>query len=252
MHTLSQNPIINRKKRPFLLFIALCFVVCLLNSCTQQPPKEIPNIQFLQGRPLPNAPKANTKPYRFTEDMFAMRNKIFWQALSSFKDKPDIHYLEIGVYEGRALLWVLEHIATHPTSSLTGIDLFSSGEGTFKPKEVYQNPNDFKQRYFHNIRSSGQEKRIHTHIGYSQDVLKTLQKNQYDIIYIDGCHTLACTREDAALSWKILKKGGILMIDDYSKEFPDVYQAAQEFHAKHAVDMEILHTGWVLVIKKLR
>ena len=89
-------------------------------------------------------------------------------------------------------------------------------------------------------------------MGYSQNVLKTLQKNYYDIIYIDGCHTLACTREDTALSWELLKKGGILMVDDYSKEFPDVYQAAQEFYATNANDMEILHTGWVLVIKKLR
>ena len=252
MHTLSQNHILNLKKRPLLRFVFCCFLVFFVFSCTQQAPQNIPNIQFLQGKPLPDAPKANTKPYRFTEDMFAMRNKIFWQALGSFKDRPDTHYLEIGVYEGRALLWVLEHIMTHPTSSLTGIDLFSSGEGAFKPKEIYQNPNDFKQRYFHNIRSSGQENRIHTHVGYSQNVLKTLQKNYYDIIYIDGCHTLACTREDTALSWKLLKKGGILMVDDYSKEFPDVYQAAQEFYATNANDMEILHTGWVLVIKKLR
>lgn len=252
MHTLSQLPSIHRKKSPLILSALLCIITFLSLSCTQQAPKSIPNIQFLQGQPLPNAPKANTKPYHFTEDMFAMRNKIFWQALSSFKDQPDIHYVEVGVYEGRALLWVLEHIMTHPTSTLTGIDLFSSGDGEFKPKEVYQNPNDFKQRYFHNIRSSGQEKRIHTHVGYSQDILKTLKKNQYDIIYIDGCHTLTCVRQDTALSWELLKKGGILMIDDYAKDFPDVYQAAQEFYEQHASNMEVLHTGWVLVIKKLR
>ncbi|MAA79658.1 MAG: hypothetical protein CL916_10395 [Deltaproteobacteria bacterium] len=252
MHTLSQNPIMNLKKPPLFLFYLCFFAVLLSCSCTQQSSQNIPNIQFLQGKPLPNAPKADTKPYRFTEDMFAMRNKIFWQALEPFKNKSNIHYLEIGVHEGRALLWVLEHIMTHPTSTLTGIDLFSSGEGDFKPKEIYKNPNDFKQRYFHNIRSSGHENRIQTHIGYSQDVLKTLKKNHYDIMYIDGCHTLMCTREDTSLSWELLKKGGILMIDDYSKEFPDVYQAAQEFYANNADNMEILHTGWVLVIKKLR
>ena len=252
MHTLSQNTIINVKIRTLIACITCAVFFCVFTACTQQPPKNIPNIQFLQGQPLPNAPKANIKPYRFTEDMFAMRNKIFWQALEEFKGKEDTHYLEIGVYEGRALLWVLEHIMTHPTSTLTGIDLFSSGEGEFKPKETYKNPDDFKQRYFHNIRSSGEENRIHTHVGYSQEVLRKLKKNSYDIIYIDGCHTLTCTREDTSLSWELLKKGGIMMVDDYSKEFPDVYQAAQEFYTEHASDLEVLHTGWVLVIKKLR
>jgi len=183
--------------------------------------------------------------------MFAMRNRIFWQALSSFKDRPDIHYLEVGVYEGRALLWVLEHIFTHPTSTLTGIDLFASGDGEFKPKEVYANPKDFKQRYFQNINSSGQKQRITTHVGYSQDILKTLQHNSYDIIYIDGCHTLTCARADSLLAWSLLKKDGLLMIDDYSeRDFPDVHTAAQELFQKHQHSMKVLHTGWVLVLQK--
>lgn len=253
-HTLSQKTSLTYKSLRTILW-PLVFLACLLPfylSCSQEKQAYIPNIQFLSGAPLPEAPTANIKAYRFTENMFAMRNRIFWQALSHLKDQPNIHYLEIGVYEGRALLWILEHITTHPSSTLTGIDLFASGEGIFQPKEVYKNPNDFKQRYFHNIRSSGQESRIQTHIGFSQDVLKTLRKNHYDIIYIDGCHTLACTREDTTLSWARLKPGGILMIDDYSTEFPDVYQAAQELYTQHQHDMEVLHTGWVLVVKKIR
>lgn len=252
-HTLSQK-IFSRYKGSYLLcqnIFLLYLLLPFVSSCTQEKAKTIPNIQFLAGQPLPKAPKTSSKAYRFTEDMFALRNRIFWQALSSLKSQPNTHYLEIGVYEGRALLWVLEHIMTHESSTLTAIDLFSSGEGTFQPKEVYKNPNDFKQRYFHNIRSSGQESRIQTHIGYSQDILKTLKKDHYDVIYIDGCHTLACTREDTTLSWARLKVGGILMIDDYSEEFPDVYQAAQELYTQHQHDMEVLHTGWVLVIKKL-
>jgi hypothetical protein len=30
--------------------------------------------------------------------MFAMRDRVFWHALSLFKDQPNVHYLEMGVY----------------------------------------------------------------------------------------------------------------------------------------------------------
>ena len=220
-------------------------------SCHSNTPTSIPNIQLLEGKPLPEAPQLNTKMYRFTEDMFALRNRIFWQSLSSVRGKPDIHYLEVGVHEGRALLWMLEHILTHPSSTLTGIDLFSAGEGDFSPKEIYHNPDAFKDRYFQNIRSSQQEHRIKTHIGYSQEVMKTLSTSSFDIIYIDGCHTLACTREDTRLAWGLLKNNGFLLIDDYSEhDFPAVHQAAQELYAKYGHNMNVIHTGWVLVLQK--
>ncbi len=77
------------------------------------------------------------------------------QAMAKYRGKPDVHYLEIGVHEGRALFWVLENIFTHPTSTLTGVDLFDAGEGTFKPTESYGDPKEFKRTFFDNVRRSG-------------------------------------------------------------------------------------------------
>lgn len=52
------------------------------------------------------------KPYKFTEDWFSGNIPLWTEVLAPFKGKPDIHYLEIGVWEGRSAIWVLENILT--------------------------------------------------------------------------------------------------------------------------------------------
>lgn len=40
-------------------------------------------------------------------------------------------------------------------------------------------------------------------------------RESYDFIYIDGDHHAASVLEDAVLSFPLLKKGGIMIFDDY-------------------------------------
>src|SRR5262245_36678052 len=68
--------------------------------------------------------KAHAKNYTFTVNTFTDKIPAWTKLLNEFKGKPDISYLEIGAFEGRSALWVLENILTHPTSTLTIIDFF--------------------------------------------------------------------------------------------------------------------------------
>ena len=68
----------------------------------------------------------------------------------------------------------------------------------------------------HNIRVSGLGKRVVKRKGYSQDVLRTLEADAYEFIYIDGCHLASCAMTDMVMSWELLKDGGIMIIDDYN------------------------------------
>ena len=224
----------------------------LFLSCWEEPPPEhIPSIQLPLGGPPPS--QGYQKDYRFTQDMFFGRSHLFSVALAPYKNKPNVQYLEIGVHEGRSFLWVLENIMTHPSSRLTGIDLFDVGSGSFKPEEQYGNVQDYKQRYLYNIRLSGHEDRIDTQIGYSQEILKTLPPNTFDVIYIDGCHTETCAKEDAMLSWKLLKKGGRILFDDYNaKDFPGVYAGANMLYKENYTSIRVIHSGWVLVMEKIQ
>lgn len=226
-------------------------------SCSTEPvvPKDpIPNTRFRASNAFPNQPNVQyKKKYRFTKNMFRQRTQLFMQAMGKYRGKPDVHYLEIGVHEGRALLWVLENILTHPSSTLTGVDLFDAGTDKFKPVQSYGDPTDFRRTFFDNIKISGHRKRIYSYIGYSQVELKKLQSNAYDIIYIDGCHTLECVQEDAKQSWRLLKEGGRIIFDDYSsKDFLGVYNAANAFYVQNKDSIKVIHKGRILVLEKAK
>jgi hypothetical protein len=61
----------------------------------------------------------------FTTDWFSVNIPKWSLALANLKDKPDICGLEIGVYQGRSVCWLLENIFTHETAKLDAVDTFS-------------------------------------------------------------------------------------------------------------------------------
>ena len=138
--------------------------------------------------------------YHFSSDWFTNNIPRWKRILNRFKGKPNIHYLEIGVLEGRSLIWMLENILTHPTSKVTCIDIF---------------PGNLKDRFFANLKISGFADKVTTITGRSQVELKRLFPESFDIIYIDGSHTADNVLADAVLSWSLLKKEGLLIFDDY-------------------------------------
>jgi len=138
--------------------------------------------------------------YDFTVDWTSKRGDVWTRHLGKFKGKPGVQGLEVGCLEGRSTLWFLDNILTDPTSHMTCVDIFEP-----------QN----EKRFDHNMEVSGHSKRITKHKGYSQDVLRTLEYNTYDFVYIDGCHLASCALTDAILSWDLLKPGAIIIFDDY-------------------------------------
>jgi predicted O-methyltransferase YrrM len=96
---------------------------------------------------------------------------------------------------------MLEHILTDPTARLVGVDPFLG---------------PYKERYFANLEKSGAADKVTTITGYSQIELRKLPLEQpFDIIYIDGSHARGDVLEDAVLSYRLLKPGGLLIFDDY-------------------------------------
>jgi predicted O-methyltransferase YrrM len=195
--------------------------------------------------------KHYAKNYDFTLDDtfngprggFILQIPTWEKVLGALKGKPDIHYLEIGVNEGRSAIWVLENILTHPTAKLTGIDLFP--EGT-----------DFKEKYFNNLKLSGYAQKATTITGFSQIKLRTLPLNSFDIIYVDGDHRAAGVLADAVLSWDLLKPGGFLIFDDYlwfDKNLPEELRpqiAIDSFITANRNSLEVIHRGYQMIVKK--
>jgi predicted O-methyltransferase YrrM len=148
--------------------------------------------------------------YEFTTDWFSKKSPAWEVALKDIVGKPNLQYLEVGVYEGRSVVWMLENVLTHPTSHVTGIDIFWANDA-----EYYEYSPELQQLYESNVVAAGGEGRFTTIAEFSQVALRELPVDFYDVIYIDGAHNGPAVLEDAILAWRLLKVGGVLIFDDY-------------------------------------
>ncbi|MBK9502139.1 MAG: class I SAM-dependent methyltransferase [Leptospiraceae bacterium] len=182
-----------------------------------------------------------TKKYTFTTDWHEAHKKNWEKILKPWVGKANLNYLEVGVFEGRSLIWMHENVLTHRTSVSTAVDIFG---------EEYAN------RFAKNLELSGFSEKVKIKKGYSDDILISLPKNNYDIIYIDGSHIGHDVISDAVLSWRLLKTGGVLLFDDYQFGLTEI---PPDFRAKESIDLflqmyggeiEILHKDYQVIVKK--
>lgn len=182
--------------------------------------------------------------YRFragTEGYFGDKGILWSTVLADYKGKPELRYLEVGLFEGQSAFWVIDNILTHPTSHLTGIDPFfdTDSDGYALPAGE-----KYKDVFYSNLSASGAKERATIIEGFSQVELRKLPLNSFDIIYIDGSHAKADVLEDAILSWRLLKEGGVLIFDDYyyTKAAIDIFYSCfgEHFDVLHVADQVLL------------
>ncbi len=207
------------------------------------PRTRIPDVTLGQLGPAVPATPPYKKTYQFTDDWFSQDIPIWEKAMAPYRGKPKLHYLEVGTFEGRSALWMIENVLTDPTSKLTVIDPFLD---------------DYKNRYRANLKTSGAAARVTTIEGYSQVELRKIPMDSCDFVYIDGSHRADDVLEDAILAWRLVKKGGLLLFDDYrwtgwksvvpldQRPGPAI-DTFYEFYGKH---FDVIHNGYQLILRK--
>lgn len=191
-----------------------------------------------------------------SSDMFT-RNIPQWETqLARFAGKPELQVLEIGTYEGMAACWLLQYVATHPTSHVTCIDLFKPFHFVSDPpKEDEPVIIDLSSRFDANIVETGQAHRVTKMAGDSKSLLRTLPRETFHIIYVDGGHQPRHALRDMILAWDVLREDGVMIIDDYGLQ--DAINP--ENNPKIAIDaflecmkheLELLHKDYQVIIRK--
>jgi hypothetical protein len=132
-----------------------------------------------------------------------------------------IHYLEIGTRHGDNLLCVANFYGLHNDSQLHCIDPWEDYDEYPEYKGNQQSSYDI---FNNNINESIHKDKIYIHRGFSDKIVPTFDDLFFDIIYIDGNHEPEYVLEDAVLSFRKLKKGGIMIFDDYGWGGPDLTQ----------------------------
>jgi predicted O-methyltransferase YrrM len=163
------------------------------------------------------------KNYKFTENWFTDDGLLVLKNLDVTKE---LHILEIGSFEGKSTVWFLDNILQNKNSTITCVDPWmnysqdqDSLNSYFKEENEWDlNERKTKEIFLHNIVESGDSGKVIIRQGFSDKVLPSLitEQKTYDIIFIDGNHTAPYVMMDSVMSWPLLKKGGIMIFDDYA------------------------------------
>jgi predicted O-methyltransferase YrrM len=208
---------------------------------------------------LPNGILQYKGMYNWTNDLPYGSKETFLNIINYFnnnyykiKTKEKINVLEIGTYTGISLINIIKAI---PNSIGIGIDMWKN----YDENEVLQNIDNLnvETSFYHNINVCGLKDKISGIKSSSSDKLVEFIKNnvKMDFIYIDGSHLLLDCYADLILSWQILEKEGILVIDDYlykkKKTLDSPYEAVNHFLKNYEGKYKLLDKNYRVFLQKL-
>ena len=157
---------------------------------------------------------SSTKKYRLQADWFTHVIPSWQELFQRIGWNPSTPktIVEIGCFEGRATVWMLENLVASPASQMYCIDRFAADPGTLQW--------DFDQvraNFLHNVRLTGKADLVHLREGPSFPELTSLYAEglRADFIYIDGSHHARDVLADLVMSFEIAKPGALVICDDY-------------------------------------
>lgn len=200
--------------------------------------------------------------YQFTHDWFQQAMAVWPQLIPllpegetyGVADHGVRNFLEIGSFEGRSTVWIMENMMRKGDHMLC-IDTWRGGEehGTEDMDAVFT-------RFRTNVQAA-REKTGVTGVGHNRTsstrglAEEIAEHNEFDFIYIDGSHIARDVLTDACMAWQLLKPKGIMVFDDYLWGDPrDILHrpkaAIDAFINIFAEEVEVIHVGYQLVARK--
>jgi hypothetical protein len=166
---------------------------------------------------------------------------------SSFKDIISIkNILEIGSYEGRSAIFFLNNFIysnIHCIDTWSGSDEHDNFDFSVIEKNFDSNTSRFQ--------SNNRLKKFK--MNSNEFFLSNSKK--YDLIFVDGDHSSDQVKIDIENSWKVLNKGGYLILDDYMWWFykdlkKNPSSSINNFIVDHISEISSLKIWHQIIIKK--
>jgi predicted O-methyltransferase YrrM len=189
----------------------------------------------------------------FTVDWHSHNIPHWRRILERYRGQPGVRALEIGSFEGRSTVWLLENILTHETARIDCIDTF---EGSPEHERMGVKTYNLLNRFLFNVEPY--KDKVFWFKKSSQEALRNSPQYQhYDFIYIDGSHKAADVLEDAVLSFRLLKVGGLMIFDDYAwngggpTEFDNPRRGVEAFYSVYQNQLHTMHVNYQAVFQKV-
>jgi predicted O-methyltransferase YrrM len=157
----------------------------------------------------------------FSHDWFS-HNIPNFNGVKQFMGDPPKRILEIGSNEGRSTCWMLENMLADD-GEITCIDPFVHSPLSAFDFDANNEDRALETRFRTNVNSvkkAGQSITVMPDLSFYALAELIVQKQQYDFIYVDGSHTAEESLADIIMAFGLLKKGGVMILDDYLWDHP--------------------------------
>ena len=188
--------------------------------------------------------------------------------LNHIRLKKPKNFLEIGVFHGVTSRNVCELLYSFHGNDFkfTGIDLFVNDETLLKdeyiPKIKFSNP--LKTIYYKYIIRLDPysvdsilrllkkfRKNVNIIKGNSNKVLKEINVDKFDYVFLDGGHKYETVKKDLENLTQIVNNNGTILCDDYDLSYaPGVKKAIEDFVSEKNFNLKILNSRFAEITKR--
>ena len=188
--------------------------------------------------------------------------------LNHIRLKKPKNFLEIGVFHGVTSRNVCELLYSLYGNDFkfTGIDLFVNDETLLKdeyiPKIKFSNP--LKTIYYKYIIRLDPysmdsilrllkkfQKNVNIIKGNSNKVLKEINVDKFDYVFLDGGHKYETVKKDLENLTQIVNNNGTILCDDYDLSYaPGVKKAIEDFVSEKNFNLKILNSRFAEITKR--
>lgn len=142
----------------------------------------------------------------------------YWKEIfERFDLNERLMMIEVGCFEGRTTVWLSQHLKHHPDSKLFCIDNWLGGEEVVRMSLGFD-MDRVRDNFYNNISTLETNKKIYVYPENSCEGLFSFGRSMlgmFDYIYLDGSHTQRDTMFDLTLALCLIKRGGVIVVDDY-------------------------------------
>ena len=190
--------------------------------------------------------------------------------LNHVRQKKPKHFLEIGVFHGVTSRNVCEllHLIHGNNFKFTGVDLFENDSRKLNdeiaPQTNFSNP--LKKIYYKYIIKSDPytyasvekllikfKDNINIIKGNSNHVLKQMNTNEFDYVFLDGGHKYETVKNDLQSLIKVIENNGTILCDDYNLTYaPGIKKAIDEYINNYNFNLKILNDRFAEITNKSR